>query len=190
MHKTKKQAQAVPTSYDKAETVEELANRLIAKYHPHLANVKIAYLYKNKDMTSNGKTRIASAEKLSPKVKALADFDFLIVISYPAYNALGDKQKRAVIDHELEHCWVEDSDSGDTLLRILPHDVEEFGAIIQRHGLYFSDLERLGRIVKDTKEEENVVQLKPHREGKILSLKERKRLKKKKRMKEESFLPE
>lgn len=194
MGKKNNESREAPTQYDKAETVEELANRLIAKYHSHLASCKIAYLYKNKDMKAKGKVKVATAEKCSPKVKALTDYDFLIVVSYAAYNSLTDKQKRAVIDHELEHCWVEeDEETSELKFSILSHDVEEFGSIIRRHGLYFSDLEKLGRIVKETKDEEEddeepVVKVKKHSEDNVVSLKKKKLLKKSKHLMED-FLP-
>lgn len=188
----------VPTSYDRAETVEELAKRLISKYHPHLANCKIAYLYKNKDMKSKGRVKIATAEKCSPKLKALTEYDFLIVVSFPAYNSLSDKQKRAIIDHELEHCWCEEDDTGELTYSIIPHDVEEFGSIIQRHGLYYTDLEKMGRIVKSVEEEDASpeVEVRPPRHdknGDIVDL-GAKRLKKLKKMKkkhreEEDLIP-
>lgn len=150
--KKDKQVKAVPTQYDKAKLVEKVAKKLIPRYHPHLINSKIAYLYKNKEITRNGKKTLATAEKCSPKVKALTDYDFIITVAYPDYRDLTDRQRVAVIDHELEHCFVEDGEDGETKIKMLPHDFEEFGDIIRRHGLWQPDLQELGRVVETTKD--------------------------------------
>ena len=148
-----KQVKQVPSQYDEAELVEELAKELIAEYHSTLANANIAYLYKNKPMSQKGRTVIATAEKCSKKVKAISDRDFVIVISYEAYNKLTDKQKRAVIDHELTHCFCDENDEGDEVTKVIPHDVEEFYDILERHQLYKSDLIALGRVVENMKDD-------------------------------------
>lgn len=132
-----KQVKAVPVQYDPCgEIVEDMAKELIPKYHSHLVNCEIAYLFKNKGITVRGRSAAATAEKCSPKVKALCNYDFLITICFEDWNNLSDAQKWAVLDHELEHCWVEEDDSGETKCKILPHDFEDFGSILQRHGLY------------------------------------------------------
>lgn len=148
----KKSVKAAPVQYDHAETVEELAKELIAEYHPHLASARIAYLFKNREMKSRGRTIVATSEKVSAKNHALCGYNFLITVSYPTWNDLEDAAKRAALDHELEHCWVEDDDkTGETKYKILPHDVEEFGSVIRRHGLYSTDLVRLGSVVEDAR---------------------------------------
>lgn len=148
-----KSTKAVPTQFDPAEEVEKIAKKLIPKYHSHLANCKIAYLFKNKKMKSKGREVVATAEKISKKQHALSGYHFLITTSYPTWKDLSDKQRLAVVDHELEHCFVEDDDkTGEPKYSILPHDVEEFGAIIKRHGLYTTNLVRIGRVVEDALE--------------------------------------
>lgn len=147
-----KTVKRIPVQYDPAETVEELAKELIAENHPHLANVSIAYLFKNKPIKAKGREVAATAEKASDKHRALHGYRFLITVSYPMWQELEDPIKRAVIDHELEHCWVEDDDkTGETKYKILPHDVEEFGSIILRHGLYTTNLVKLGSVVEGAK---------------------------------------
>jgi putative metallopeptidase len=43
------------------------------------------------------------------------------------------KQRRALVDHELNHLNI-DIDTGKYSL--LPHDLEEFSGIVRRHGLW------------------------------------------------------
>ena len=148
-----KSTRTAPVQFDPAEEVEKIAKKLIPKYHSHLATCRIAYLFKSKKMKAKGREVIATAEKISKKHHALSGYHFLITVAYPTWNDLSDKQKLAVIDHELEHCLVEDDEkTGEPKYSILPHDVEEFGSIIKRHGLYTTDLVRLGRVVEDALE--------------------------------------
>jgi predicted metallopeptidase len=148
--KKQNQPQAIPIQFDPAEEVEKIAKRLIPKYHSHLVNSKIAYLFKNKEMKSKGRLIVATAKKISKEMTTLSGYNFLIVVSYPTFRDLNDDQKLAVIDHELEHCFVdEDPKTGDPVYSILPHDVEEFSSIIRRHGLYTTDLVKVGMVIED-----------------------------------------
>lgn len=146
------QVKQMPTQFDRADSVEEIAQDLISKYHSHLVNAKIAYLFKNKSIKRGGKEVIATSEKCGPKVKALAEYDFIITVAYPTYNDLTDKQKIAVIDHELEHCFVDEGPDGSPKFKIVTHDVEEFNCIIRRHGLWKSDLVKVGKTIGDKSE--------------------------------------
>lgn len=136
-----KQVKAVPVQYDPCgETVLELARELISKYHPHLAqcdaNDEIAYLFKNKGITVKGKSAIATAEKCSPKVYALSGKRFVITICYEDWQNCTDILRRAALDHELFHLWLEeDEKTGETKYKILNHDLEEFGEIVRRYGV-------------------------------------------------------
>lgn len=148
-----KKTKTVPVQFDPADEVEKLGKKLIPKYHSHLVSCKIAWLFKNKSMKSKGVEIAATAEKISKKHHALSGYHFLITVAYPTWKDLSDKQKLAVVDHELEHCFVEDDEkTGEPKYSILPHDVEEFGSIIRRHGLYTTDLVRIGHVVEDALE--------------------------------------
>lgn len=140
-----------PTQYYRAnEDVEKMAMSIVAKHHPGLVNLKIAYIFKNKPIRKGGRECFAVVSKTSPKMKAICDYDFVIVISAPRWQELNETQHCALIDHELSHILVdEDEKTGDTKLRMVSHDVEEFISVIRRWGLTVLDLEALGRAVKD-----------------------------------------
>jgi hypothetical protein len=156
----------VPTSFDKAETVEEIAKELIRKHHSELVNIKIGYLWKNKVIKKGGREVVAQVAKCSDLVKSLCELDVIVVVSYPSYNSLTDKQKRACIDHELTHILVDEDLAGNPKVKIVAHDVEEFGSVIERHGLYMDDLVTLGRVVqtvlvRDKDGSSKVIKLRP-----------------------------
>lgn len=119
----------------------QFAKQLIPKYHSHLATAKICYLFRTKAKTSGPKVILGQASRMNTRIKAIADFDFIIEIGYDEWKELNASQKTALIDHELCHCGgEEDENTGEMKWRILPHDLEEFRDIVHRHGLWKSDL--------------------------------------------------
>lgn len=139
----------VPLQFDYAETVEELAKPLIAQYHTHLVNASIAFIYRNKPMKSKGRIIFATARACGQFMKDLLkisggkEYDFVITVNYEEWGKLTDEQKRAVIDHELCHCWVDEDDAGNVKYTLLPHSLQEFSEVVDRYGTdVFEDLRR------------------------------------------------
>lgn len=65
---------------------------------------------------------------------------FAVVIAKPVWDILDEKQRLALVDHELCHFDL-DEEKGTPVLR--SHDVEEFGEIVKRHGLWRDEVRRL-----------------------------------------------
>ncbi len=61
------QVKKMPTTYDPvSEDVVELAKNLISKYHTHLINCNVAFLYKNKEVTDdNSKKEYVTVQKIN-----------------------------------------------------------------------------------------------------------------------------
>lgn len=127
-----------------------MAADLIPKYHEHLRLVRIEYVFVSDMIKSKGKELLGRAKKKSGLDAFLAMQEnadepqpfFVIEISKPAWDLLTQKQKKALVDHELCHClW--DVDKG---IYMRTHDVEEFSEIIKRHGLWQPDVELFATI--------------------------------------------
>lgn len=138
--------------YTHAHEVKRIAEELIDKHHDHLDGVKIEYVFLSQPPKDKGKELLGRAKKksgLDAYLYATAaeskndpkDF-FVIEISQPGWDILDQKQKRALVDHELCHLWVNEEGK----LTMLPHDVEEFSQVIKRHGLYLADIEHFAAI--------------------------------------------
>lgn len=142
--------------------VEELARRLIGEHHSHLIEARFAYLEREGEWTSKGDVKLGEARKVTPQMKALVDADFVITINGDAWTKLTPEQREALIDHELSHCSRgEDDKHGNPRWEIDKHDVEEFSAVIRRHGLWKPELVQFGkqvavqeRIFEDEKDEQ------------------------------------
>lgn len=123
----------------------EMAERVIRKYRPDLVNARIGFLFRSEASKSRGRSVIGKAEKVSAKLQALLDLDFLIWIAQPAWNALSLDHREALLHHELCHCEIDPESEECT---ITAHDIEEFHAVIVAHGLWRTDLEATARAIQ------------------------------------------
>jgi Putative phage metallopeptidase len=138
-------------SYDTDSRVESIARDLISKHHPHLEDngAKIAYLIKEsagetKAPRKGKRLKIASVSLVPEKYRILTDkgYHFLVVIDQKIWDCLEHDQQVAVVDHELCHMgWDEDGPF------VRDHEVEEFRAVVERHGLYHIPLQSFAEAI-------------------------------------------
>jgi len=121
------------------ERLIALAEGVIRRWHLHLLDARIGFLYRSESGASQGREVIGKAKKVSEELKVLLDLDFLVWISKPAWLALSPEGREALLDHELSHLAGDEEDGWS----IRGHDVEEFVAVIERHGLWHPVLARL-----------------------------------------------
>lgn len=127
-----------------APEVQELAARLIDNIHTHLAEARIKYLFRTGKWEHGGKMILGKAEKVAAKWKYLTEFDFVVTINRDAWFANSKEVREAILDHELTHCARgEDDKQGNPKWYIMPHTIEDFVNIIQRHGLWTTSLQNL-----------------------------------------------
>lgn len=140
--------------YSAAPDVAEIGARLIAEHHRHLLNTRVEFLYRSEASRSGGRFILGKCRAVKGYQALLATPDviedpdgssedlafFLIEVARDTWEMLNASQRIALVDHELCHARIEMDDDGDLQLRIAAHDVEEFGAILQRHGLWKPDL--------------------------------------------------
>ncbi len=141
----------MPAKFIAAPEVEQIARELIRAHHPHLRLARMEFLFSPKGTKSKGREVWGTMRKVSSLSAFLAgETDeegpgalFCMVISEPIWNVLTAARRRALVDHELAHAWIEAKDDGSLALQIVGHDVEEFASVILRHGLYRDDLVQL-----------------------------------------------
>lgn len=136
-----------------ASAVQRIAEQLIGKHHHVLDDVRIEYVFRSETKKSRGREVWGEAKKISglnaylsqedgPSEAASGDVDYFVIeISEPVWAILDAGQRKALVDHELCHCTTEfDEASGDLVLKMRPHDVEEFKAVVDRHGIWRPDI--------------------------------------------------
>lgn len=127
--------------YARAEEVKKIAAKLIPEHHGHLAEAKALYLFRKGTWNAKGKTVLGKAYAVPEQWAYISGIDLLIVINHEAWQALTDRQRVALVDHELSHFTREDNPSGDPVWGTTSHDIEEFSGVVQRHGLWAKDVE-------------------------------------------------
>jgi Putative phage metallopeptidase len=99
----------------------------------------------------DGHLCLGKCVRASDLQKELADFDFVILLNKEVWESkeFGVERKSALLDHELMHIAEAVDKEGEPkfdskgrkLFRMRGHDIEEFSAIVRRHGCYKKDLE-------------------------------------------------
>ena len=119
----------------------ELAEALIAT-EPLLdgvrrSSVRIAYLSSDYAKTSKRRPVYAECEKVPDRFRWSVPYDFAVTVFEPNCEHLDGDQMAVLMLHELLHVGVE-RDGNEETSHVVPHDVEDFKAIIDRHGLEWS----------------------------------------------------
>lgn len=128
-------------SSDVAAVVEDIVHR----WHPGLARARIVSLMRPDCPTSRGKEQWAAMRKATPAERAMLDgaADYVLIVALDVWTKLPAPQRLALIDHELCHAGGQNLDTGEWTME--PHDLEEFVAVIDRHGAWRSDVEQFLR---------------------------------------------
>ena len=148
--------QELPGIWPVGNQLDSILSQVI-QYHPHLECKLIIFLFK-KTMKYGGTAQICSKQ-----IKAILDIydtdaDFIVCLNWQNWIQLSTLQKKALLDHELEHCKYDADDKPITI----DHDLEEFACIVERHGLWSPGLQRM---------EQSMQRRRPVKSnGKILSL--------------------
>lgn len=133
--------------YWRDSELEEIGKSLIQKHHNHLLEAEISYLVTSRAMSRAGKRVAGKARKTSGVLKYYARADFEIVVSGAIWGEMLQAEREALVDHELSHCSVEHDDDGNRNWVFRGHDIEEFIAVVDRHGLWHEDLKTFGEAV-------------------------------------------
>ena len=131
--------------FERSQEVKAIAEELILNHHEHLSKARIAYLFADRGSKKLGRVMMGRAAKASDLIAHFGQVDFIVVINRETWTALTIRQRDALVDHELSHCRMTITKTGEVRWWIRAHDVEEFAEIIERHGLWFPDLERFAK---------------------------------------------
>jgi hypothetical protein len=128
-------------------SVLHFARNLIHNFHPHLQDARIAFVFRSEAQKQGARLILGQACKVPAKMQPFLEYDFLIWISEEDYMKMDDIQREAIIDHELCHCTL-----GIDGWKMRPHDIQEFTAVIERHGIYSMDVCRVEKAIETYKQ--------------------------------------
>lgn len=134
-----------------AEIVDELRETI--DDHKPLIDIRIECVWKPKATRSKGHLVLGKARKISGLNAYLANGGeefFVIEIALDTWDHLTHEQRVALVDHELCHLRVdEDHVTGEPVLGMHHHEIEEFAGVIARHGFWKSDVARFSAAVAE-----------------------------------------
>lgn len=146
-------------------SVLRTAENLIENFHPILKAARIAFVFREKAQKQGDRYILGQCAKVPEKFQPYLAYDYVIWLSEDDYSGMDDLRREALIDHELCHCKFS-VQSGTWGIR--PHDIQEFAAVIERHGVWSHDVLRVKSAI-DTYEMQTLPGLMMDSMGKIFT---------------------
>ena len=100
--------------------------------------VNIVFLGSDYEKKSNGRIIFGECEKIPGKYRWAIDYDMAIIVYEPNVERFTKEQLRILLLHELMHVGVKEDGNEETYY-IVPHDIEDFRAIIDKYGIDWSE---------------------------------------------------
>lgn len=135
--------------FQTSEVIQAVAEKIIDEHYPALVEAKSLIGYY---LREGAWSKAGSCKKTTAFERHLTGKMYFVVINDFAYQDFSEEQLKALVDHELHHIErdQENPDVGDSeAWSIRDHDVEEFAAIIQRHGLWEHGVKRFAEACVD-----------------------------------------
>ena len=102
------------------------------------STVSLVFLKSDFEKKSKGKTVYGECEKIPGKYRWAIPYDMAIIIYEPNVERFTKEQLRILMLHELMHVGIKEDGNEETYY-VVPHDVEDFRAIIDKYGLDWSN---------------------------------------------------
>lgn len=157
-----------PPKFTHAPEVEEVANRLIStvKRFGHLAEARIAYLFRNTKFTTDWMTKdrvvMGKAYVNDDRQRLLSGYDLQVVVNKRVWELANATQREALVAHELCHFGAKEPDKyGNPRWGLANHDLEEFAYVVRMYGIWDDSLRRFMAAYEEGQIERNQVRLFP-----------------------------
>lgn len=142
----------------------ELLNEIRAEHHFDTSEAKIALAWKKGTKPdADGRLVLGRCVRASDLQRELVDWDFVILLNQEVWEdpEFDREKKLALLDHEMSHAARALDADGEPMIdsknravwRIRGHDIEEFTAVVDRHGCYKRDLEKFAEALRAKKRE-------------------------------------
>jgi hypothetical protein len=141
------------------EPIYLLLRQLVDAHHEDLKDARIALAWCTSwRPDADGRVTLGKCKKASDLDRELSLFDFIILLKKSFWQDLQvtADQRRALLDHELCHAGLAydvrtgepvTDERGRKCYRTIRHDIEEFSAVVERHGVWRHDIERFAQAI-------------------------------------------
>ena len=136
-----------------------LCEEVLRAHHPELirADCEVAFQFvvceneagemKMPKPNKHGQTVLGKAKCFPAADRAVGAPDFSITVLLNWWELATDEQRRALVDHELCHCGLDDTGEHEKPMSV-PHEFEGFHAELARHGPWDHNLQRVDKQLK------------------------------------------
>lgn len=138
------------TVYEYAPEVDEILKKLNKQYDLNLDSFSVSCVFSNQFIT--GKSPWAKIKKVSSLFKFLTGIDLVLIVVKPLWQQLSEKQKEALVLHELLHCVVKVDSEGNKVVSLCRHDLEEFAQVVEHYGLWNKGLEKFCKSIESAQQ--------------------------------------
>lgn len=145
----------VVTDEDQPE-IYAMLGELVEAHHDHLigAEIRIAF-YEGWNPDDDGHLTLGKCKIASELDRRLHGCQVIVILNRDAWEHFSERQKRALLDHELCHAEIKldkdlqpvEAEEGRKVYRTRKHDIEEFRAVVERHGIWKDDLQTFAESV-------------------------------------------
>jgi hypothetical protein len=123
------------------DSVRKSMEKLIAKYHPDLADIsdRIAVIFQEKASKAGGQTVLGRVSKASSEMRLLGRKDWVFVIKLPGdlWQDASEKQRAAMIDRQLCACSAKyDEEANEVKYSVKSPDLSFFSPEVKRWGIW------------------------------------------------------
>jgi hypothetical protein len=139
----------MPKTWDKAASVENVAEGLIPNYHGELRSARILYSFVSEASRSSGVLIPGKSNKIPASQSWYTDYDFVVEVALDVWNDMAPSQRTALVDHLLSWCTGEqDESTGEMIWKRKQPDVHEFSDVLHRHGAWNEALQSFVSVAK------------------------------------------
>jgi hypothetical protein len=148
-------------NFELIEDLESEPYQILAsmrKFHDDVGEAAIGLAWRKRlKEDKDGHLVLGKCVKVSDLYREFAAYNFIIVLNREVWedSEFTIDKKNALVDHELCHAAAASDDEGAVyderhrrVFRVRKHDIEEFHAVVQRHGCYKRDLEAFAEALK------------------------------------------
>ena len=128
---------------ERSDTIKKIAKKILKEPEFEDINnfgVRIAYLISDKEKVTNRRRIFADCRKVNEQYAWCCKYDFMITVYGPNVLDFDEQQMEILVRHELMHIGI-DPEGTEANFYVVPHDVEEFDAIIEKFGLHWASKE-------------------------------------------------
>lgn len=102
--------------------------------HIRRSEVAICYLASDAERRARGRATLGTCERVPARWRWAVPYDFAITVFEPNVAGLDEERLRKLLLHELMHVDIERREDGEERYSVVPHDVEDFRAMIEGYG--------------------------------------------------------